>query len=94
MRVITKDPDAVKDYVWDWTTFLNGRTISEFEFVIPEGISVLADPAPEVLPGGTQVLAWVSGGSPNNAYDVACRVKAGTGPFSEDKSIRFMIKQT
>lgn len=89
MKVFTKDPDSVLDYVWDWTSWLNGDIIDTFEFIVPTGLTLESAPAPENVDG--KITAWFSGGTSKASYQVTCRVHTVSGR-SEDKTVMFVGK--
>ncbi len=55
-----KDPDAVLDYQWRWSSWLDvGETIVSYTVTPAAGITVDSD----ALTDGTTVTAWLSGGA-------------------------------
>lgn len=71
-----KDPDAVLDYTFDWTDWLeDGDTIATFNVALdapPD--SVLVVNSDDILTGATGVVAWLSGGTLGQLYPVRCRI--------------------
>lgn len=67
---ITKDPDAVLDYVFDWSSWLaDGETISSHEAEVGTGITKDSDSESSGI-----VTIWLSGGTHGNDYLVACKI--------------------
>jgi len=65
-----KDPDAVLDYVFDWSDWLaDGETISSHEISIETGITKDSDSADD-----DSVTVWLSGGTAGEEYTVACKI--------------------
>ena len=65
-----KDTDAVLDYVFDWSNWLeSGETISSHTITVESGITV--DSSSE---SGGLVTVWLSGGTSGSNYTVACKI--------------------
>ena len=65
-----KDPDAVLDYMFDWTDWLQtGETIDSHTITVPTGLTLDSD---SELSG--KVTAWLSGGTSGISYTVACKI--------------------
>ncbi len=58
MIAYTKDPDAIKDYGWDWSEFLGQDTISASTWSVDTGITVDDDDFDT-----TTATVWLSGGA-------------------------------
>ena len=66
----TKDPDAVLDFVFDWSSWLaTGETISSRTVTVETGITKVSDTS-----ASGKVTAWLSGGTAGTTYDVACKI--------------------
>lgn len=82
-----KDPNAVLDYVVDWTDWLGEDTIQASQFIVPTGL---------VLDSHTNdaktTTVWLSGGEDLALYDVVNRIVT-VGGRQEDHTIRFKIAQ-
>lgn len=66
----TKDPDAVLDYVWDWTAWLTtDETIETVTWLVPTGIT-------QGTTSNTDNTAtiWLSGGTLDESYPITCRI--------------------
>ena len=77
-----KDPDAVLDYTYDWTRWLQpGETISSHSIIVPAGITLGSSATGDGL-----VTAWLSGGVNGATYMVTCRITTNQGR-TDDRSI-------
>ncbi len=83
----TKDPDAVLDYLWDWSEWLTavGDTIDTVTFLPDTGITVES-----FTHTGTSATAWISGGTAGSSYSVTCRVMTAGGR-TDDRTATFKI---
>mgnify|MGYP000043269595 CR=1 FL=1 len=64
------DPQAVLDYAWDWSTWLEpGETITTATITTPTGLAL----ASQSIAGG-RVVAWLCGGEPRTRYRVTCHI--------------------
>jgi hypothetical protein len=84
-----KDPDAVLDYKWDWSDWLDtGETIASHTIAAVTGItkdsSALTD-------ANTSVTAWYSGGTALNDYTVTCQIVT-TDSRTDDRSITIKVR--
>lgn len=86
MKPYIKDPDAVLDYQWDWTRWLDGDTIETHDILPVEGISVDRDTATD-----STVTAWISGGAVGLLYAVTCRITTASGR-TDDRTINIVIR--
>lgn len=87
-----KDPDAVLDYRWDWTAWLDeGETIASHDVVVDQG-TVVIEPSPAPSETDGNVTAWISGGDPFTNSIVRCRITTSAGR-TDDRSIILTIKQ-
>ena len=77
---ITKDPQAVLDYSWDWAAWLAAvsDTISSISIAADTGLSV----ASSAFVGGV-VTAWLSGGTAGTTYRVVCHITTAGGRQDE-----------
>lgn len=81
-----KDPDAVLDWVWDWSDWLApGETISTSVFTVSAGLDL--DSQSNTLASAT---AWLSGGTPGVPYTVANRVTTSAGR-TDERSITIRV---
>jgi hypothetical protein len=88
MSNYVKDPNAVLDYQWDWSSWLDeGETITTATVTAPDGITV--DSQANTT---TTVTAWLSGGSLSASYPVTCRVVTSDGR-TDDRTISLYIRE-
>jgi hypothetical protein len=89
--VIVKDPDAVLDYTFDWTEWLQ----SVSDTIVPStGADVTCDTGltvqtVNIIDG--QVIAWLEGGTVGNQYNVECQITTVDGRVDR-RSIAIKIK--
>jgi len=88
MDRFNKDPDAVLDYVVDWTSWLAGDTISSAQVVTYDaGITVESDSV-----DGDLHTIWLSGGTVGTGYTITSRITTGLGR-TQDHSILIICKE-
>ena len=68
--VFLKDPDAILDYAFDWSAWLqDGESISTYTITAEDGITVDSYSQADGV-----VTVWLSGGTVGTNYDVACKI--------------------
>ena len=78
-KVYLKDPAAILDYAFDWSTWLtSGDSIVSATVVAETGLTVDSSAA-----SGTAVTAWLSDGEPGDLYGVTCQVVTPAGRVDE-----------
>jgi hypothetical protein len=94
---ITKDPDAVLDYVEDWTAWLDGvtDTIANAVVTVTSGVTPASNVAVNSsLVSGKTVRAWISGGSPDETVAVRYRITTNNVPARiDDRTVYLKIKE-
>lgn len=85
---LTKDPDAVLDYKFDWTDWLNGDTISTRAVTVDTGLTKDSD---SITDTNKSVTVWLSGGTVGTSYDVRCRITTAAGR-TDDRTVTIHIK--
>lgn len=81
------DPNAVLDYGFNWTGWLDdGDTISTFE-VIVDGVTL--DSATR---SGSVITAWISGGTVGRRATVTCRITTTEGR-TDDRTLYLTIAE-
>lgn len=86
---LTKDPDAVLDYTFDWSEWLDeGETIVDHQAVIESGDAVIdsTSQTPSII------VVWVSGGTLGTNVELRCRVTTSEGRI-DDRSIIILIRE-
>jgi hypothetical protein len=74
-----KDPDAVKDYVMGWATWLADDTISSSVWTLPDGITKDSDTNTT-----TTATIWLSGGSDGHDYVLLNHIVTAADREEED----------
>jgi hypothetical protein len=83
-----KDPAAVLDYQWDWSSWLaTGETISSHTVTAPTGLTLDSDTATT-----TAVTAWLSGGTAGTDYSVVCQIVTSASR-TDERSIVIAVQQ-
>jgi hypothetical protein len=77
-NVFVKDPQAILDYVVDWTDWLSSDTISVVAWVVPAGIT-----NPSISNTTKTATIWLSSGTAGNSYDITCRITTAGGRTDE-----------
>ena len=83
----TKDPNAVLDYSVDWTRWLAGDQIAASEWIIPSGLTKMADSKTS-----TSATVWLSGGTAGQWYIVTNRITTAAGR-TEDRSFTIRVEE-
>jgi len=74
-QLFTKDPDAVLDYAFDWSSWLaTGETITSYTITEDTGITVDSDSNTD-----DTVTVWLSGGIANVRYKIVCHIVTSAG---------------
>ena len=76
-----KDPNAVLDYVIDWSTWLGTDTIASSSWSADTGITIDSDTNTT-----TSAQVWLSGGSAGRRYTVTNSIITATGR-KDDRSM-------
>lgn len=83
----SKDPDAIKDYHFDWRRELReGDSIASYTVTASAGVTVDSH---SQLAG--VVTVWLSGGTVDTSATVTCRVVTAQGR-RDDKTMLFQIR--
>lgn len=82
-----KDPDAVLDYVIDWSDWLDSDTISTSDWTVETGITEDSDSNTT-----TTATIWLSGGTVNDRYIVTNRIVT-VGGRTDDRSISIYVRE-
>ena len=71
-RTYIKDPEAVLDYKFDWSSWLDsGETIASRTVTVDTGLTKDSD---AVTDTSTSVTVWLSGGTDGVSYSVNCQI--------------------
>ena len=88
MRIFKKDPNAVLDYGFDWSDWLDEVTdesISTSTWTVPSGITKDSD---SKMDGITTI--WLSGGTAGETYLIANRIVTSASR-TEDRSFKAKV---
>lgn len=87
-KEFVKDPEAVLDYAFDWSDWLeDDETISSHDVTVGTGLT--KDSAGE---SAGMVTAWLSGGTHNEDYIVACKVTTSLSR-TDERSINIRVRE-
>lgn len=90
-RIYEKDPSARLDYGWDWVDWLAevGDTIASRTVTVTKGDVVVESSA--IV--GTQVVAWVTGGTLGTEAEVTFHITTAGGR-QDDRTTKLVIVNT
>ena len=83
----TKDPDEVLDFGLRWAPHLDGDTISNSTWIVPDGIT-----EESTNNDSTITTIWLSGGSPGITYIFTNRITT-VGGRTMDQSVKLKCKE-
>lgn len=90
-RSFSKDPDAILDYEFDWSTWLtDGDTLADATITAPTGLTVATDPPVTVT--STAVTYWLEGGVVGQSYAVTCHIVTAAGR-EDDRTATVTIQE-
>lgn len=88
MPTYQKDPEAVLDWQFDWSSWLaDAETISSHTVTAPAGLTL--DSSTE---SGGVVTAWLSGGTDGERYTVECLITTTAGR-TDERSITVAVRE-
>lgn len=79
-----QDPDATLDYPFEWAAFLEGDTIAQSSFLLPDGMTQVS-----ASQDGSLTTVFLSGAQCGRIYRCTNRVTTGDGRVM-DKTIRIL----
>jgi len=83
-----KDPDAILDYKFDWSSWLStGETISTYTVTPASGITNTTSTS-----SSASVTAWISGGTANSVYPVSCLIVTDSSR-TDERSINIHVRE-
>lgn len=86
----TKDPNAVLDWLFDWSDWLaEGETITTATITATTGLT--AD-AGTIVNSNEAVRVWLSGGTAGQRYEVTCRITTN-GSRTDDRTAQIMCAE-
>ncbi len=87
MHTFTKDPNAVLDYIVDWTAYLGDDTITTSTWIVPAGITKNSDTSTTKT-----AKVWLEGGTAGERYAVTNRITTAGGR-TDDRTIRISCNE-
>lgn len=84
-----KDPDALLDHELNWTAWLDGDTIANSEWIVPDGIT--KDPVKGDTHTDTETVIWLRGGTEGEKYTLTNRITTAAGRI-DDRSATVKIR--
>lgn len=87
MITYPKDPDAVLDYGFDWSNWLQtDETISESTWIVASGLT-----KDSISSTTTATKVWLSGGTNGVIYQITNHIKTSDGR-EDDRSCNIRVK--
>ena len=87
MSIFKKDPDAVLDFAFDWSSWLaESETINTYTVTVMSGLTLYSDSQADGV-----VTVWLSGGTAGNWYTVACRIVTSAGR-TDERTMRIRVE--
>jgi hypothetical protein len=81
-----KDPDAILDFEFDWSDWLqSGETIASYDITVETGIVNESDSEAD-----GKVTVWLSGGMAGENYIVACEIDSSDSR-TDERSMRILV---
>ena len=85
-QIFEKDPQAVLDYAFDWSDWLDsGETIASTTITVASGLTKDSDSESDGI-----VIIWLSGGTAGTSYTVACKIVTSSSR-TDERSITIMV---
>ena len=92
-----KDPDAKLDFGFDWKPATHGKdepdwleadeTIASYVITVPAGLTKVSDTQADGI-----VTVWLSGGTVDEWYKVACKITTSKGRV-EERTIYIQVQE-
>lgn len=84
----SKDPDAVLDYQFDWSAWLDDTdSIASHDVTATDGITIDSTSATT-----TAVTVWLSGGTAGETYRVTCHIVTADAR-TDERTMRVIIRE-
>ena len=88
MASFIKDPDAVLDFAFDWSSWLaESETINTYTVTVESGLTKDSDSQ-----ANGKVTVWLSGGTAGNWYTVACRIVTSASR-TDERTMRIRVEE-
>jgi hypothetical protein len=89
MATYDKDPDAVLDYGFDWSDWLeSAETIATSTWTVPAGITKDSD-----TKDNTTTTIWLSGGTEGASYKITNHIVTSEGREDDRSHVIHMIER-
>jgi len=90
MADFIKDPNAVLDYGFDWSDWLqSGEIISSSSWINPDSITINSNSHLD-----TSTVIWVSGGTAGKSYRLTNRIVTNNSPArTEDRTLLIEVQE-
>jgi hypothetical protein len=90
MADFIKDPNAVLDYGFDWSDWLQaGEIISTSTWLNPDSITINSNAKLD-----KSTVVWVSGGTPGKSYRLTNRIVTNNSPArTEDRTLLIEVQE-
>lgn len=86
-----KDPEAILDYIFDWSSWLeSGETISSFVMTVPTGLTEGTGTKATAQAAG-KVTVWLSNGTAGTGYVVECKITTSSGRVDERQMVIMVV---
>lgn len=82
-----KDPNAVKDYEFDWSAWLDGDTIATSTWTVASGLTKDSDSHTD-----TVAKVWLSGGTAGTSYTITNRITTVAGR-TDDRTRNILVRE-
>lgn len=85
--IVEQDPNAIEDWTFNWTRWLNGATIVSATWDVPEGLTKISD-----LTETPMSSLRITGGTPGETYECVNHIIASDGRET-DRTLAVVIKE-
>lgn len=100
-NVVYKDPNAILDYTFDWKAATNGTEGAQGDWLaagetistrtITAGAGITVDSS-SLTDANTSVTVWLSGGTADTDYTVACKITTSAAR-TDERTITVRVRQ-
>lgn len=87
LQQFTKDPNAVLDYTFNWSSWLGSDTISTSAWTVQSGITRDSD---SIVSGNKQTKIWLRGGTAGQAYTITNSITTAGGRTDDRSAVIFV----
>lgn len=84
---LIKPAASTLDYGFDWSDWLEGKTIIESSWVAPAGVTVVDEDFSDII-----ARIWLSGGVDGQSYEITNRITtSGTPALIDQRTLKITI---